>query len=84
MVLWSSLALVGSTVVFSLLITYLLSRKRQAPAQDFTDRLQWIGSSRGILSWLRAVLRSVTDSEEMVQEGYTTVNFSQLPTITRI
>jgi hypothetical protein len=74
MVVWSSFALVGSTVVFSLLATYLLSRKKEESAQGFTKCLPWIGSNRGLFSWLRAILRSVTNSEEMVQEGYDIVH----------
>src|ERR1700712_4810611 len=68
----SFLALVASTVIVFFAVFKSL-RKRLSPAQIFTESLPWIGSDYGRFSWLRALLRSVLKSEEMVEEGYTPV-----------
>jgi hypothetical protein len=70
-------------VVFLLLIAsavFISFLGEPSKARKFTESLPWIGSAKGAMAWLQAVLRSITQSEQMVQEGYIPVNEAQFPT----
>jgi hypothetical protein len=56
-----------------LAFTTLFGLRTPSKARSFTHSLPWIGTGRGPWSGLWAMLRSVTKSEDMVQEGYTPV-----------
>jgi hypothetical protein len=64
--------------LFLLTIALKTFLRPASQAKAFTSSLPWIGAGNGSLSWLKAIFRSITKSEEMVQEGYSPVRANDI------
>ena len=66
-----------TSLLFGLLTLSILLYLSQhaSPADVFTNSLPCVEAGGSTFSWARAVLRSVTDAQRMVQVGYEEVRF---------